>query len=55
MSVKEILKNDGNFRMAVQILLNKTYRSEFKIIDGINQHPSGLNFKDWLIEILEQA
>ena len=24
------------------------YFGEFKKIDGLNQHPSGLNFRDWL-------
>lgn len=24
------------------------YYNEFKIIDGLNQHPSGLNFRNWL-------
>ena len=55
MTVKEILNNENNFKNAVQILLVKMYQSEFKIIDGLNQHPAGLNFVDWLIETLEQA
>lgn len=25
-----------------------TYFSDFRIIDGRNQHPSGLNFREWL-------
>lgn len=24
------------------------YFDEFQIIDGLNQHPSGLNFREWL-------
>lgn len=24
------------------------YFNEFKVIDGRNQHPSGLSFRDWL-------
>jgi hypothetical protein len=28
--------------------LNQEYFSEFKVIDGLNQHPSGLNFEQYL-------
>jgi hypothetical protein len=55
MSVKEILKNENNLRMSVQILLFEKYRNEFKVIDGLNKHPKGLNFEEWLIDILENA
>jgi len=24
------------------------YFNEFQVIDGLNKHPSGLNFKEWL-------
>ena len=55
MSIKEILSNQGNLRTAVQILLFKVYRSEFTIIDGLNQHPSGLRFEYWLEDILSNG
>lgn len=28
-------------------LLESKYFEEFKIIDGLNQHPDGLNFEEW--------
>ena len=34
-------------REIINKLLLKEYESEFKIIDGINQHPEGLNFEQW--------
>jgi hypothetical protein len=27
--------------------VESVYLSEFKVIDGLNQHPDGLNFDDW--------
>lgn len=30
-------------------LLNEKYFNEFQIIDGINQHPLGFNFFQWLV------
>ena len=33
---------------SILFLLQKQYESEFKIIEDMNQHPSGLNFEDWL-------
>jgi len=27
--------------------LTKIYFDEFEVIDGLNQHPTGLNFKEW--------
>lgn len=31
----------------IERLSERIYRSEFKVIDGINQHPEGLNFEEW--------
>ncbi len=33
---------------AVQLILNKMYFSEFEIIEGLSQHPQGMNFYEWL-------
>lgn len=30
--------------------LYETYREEFEIIDGLNQHPSGKTFEEWMEE-----
>lgn len=29
-------------------LYTKDYQNEFVIIDGLNQHPDGLTFKEWM-------
>lgn len=34
---------------AIQYLLGEKYASEFEVIDGLNQHPQGWNFYDWLL------
>ena len=34
-------------------LLMKCYFSEFVVIDGLSQHPAGLNYHQWLNKILE--
>lgn len=41
---------------SIEFLLKKEYVSEFQIIDGLDQHPEGLNFLQWLNEkgFLEQ-
>lgn len=31
-----------------KLMLEQKYFSEFKVIDNLNQHPEGLNFKEWL-------
>lgn len=33
---------------ALEFLLSERYLAEFEVIDGLNQHPEGLNFYDWL-------
>lgn len=33
---------------AIEYLLQQEYFNEFEVIDGINQHPEGMNFYDWL-------
>lgn len=39
-----------DFKKAVYFLLTQKYLSEFKSIDGLSQHPDGLNFEEWLKE-----
>ena len=29
-------------------ILYREYRSEFVVIDRLNQHPDGVNFEEWL-------
>ncbi len=33
---------------AIEMLLTNLYFSEFEVIDGLNQHPKGQNFYEWL-------
>ena len=42
-SVGELIRDDIR-RDAAQRTI---YFEEFEVIDGLNQHPSGLNFEDW--------
>ena len=34
-------------KVCYKLRLFDTYMSEYRIIDGINQHPDGLNFTEW--------
>ena len=45
--------NEKNLKTLVSYLLYKEYLSEFKIIDGLNQHKDGLNFQEWVDKIFE--
>jgi hypothetical protein len=33
---------------AIKFLLREQYYSEWEVIDGLNQHPEGINFYEWL-------
>lgn len=35
-------------------LLYKNYQDEFRVIDGLNQHPDGLTFEQWIDKILDE-
>lgn len=37
-----------NTQKALELLLSERYFSEFEVIDGLNQHPKGHNFYEWL-------
>lgn len=39
----------------LRYLLYKKYLSEFRVIDGLSQHPEGMGFDEWLVKILEMA
>ncbi len=39
-----------NSQRALELLLLDKYRSEFEVIDGLNQHPKGMNFNKWLLD-----
>jgi hypothetical protein len=39
---------DINIREAVDFLLHQEYVREFEIIDGLNKHPKGYTFDEWL-------
>lgn len=34
-------------------LLEEKYTKEFTIIDGLNQHPEGLTFKEWAKKVYD--
>ena len=44
---------EDNNKEVITFILSKIYFSEFKIIDGLNQHPTGLNFEKWLLKNME--
>ena len=37
-----------NVKQILEYLLYKQYHGEFEITDGLNQHPSGYSYDDWL-------
>lgn len=37
-------------KKAIEHLLFLAYQSEFESIDGMNQHPRGINFYQWLFQ-----
>ena len=41
-------KSIYSYKELVTKLYTKEYESEFKVIDGLNQHPEGLTFKEWI-------
>ena len=48
-----MLKNEQiieKIHKSLVFLLTKEYLREFEIIDGLKQHPEGLNFNQWLEE-----
>jgi len=54
-AIKEIFSNSENVKNLLQVLLHEKYMSEFEIIDGLSQHPDGMNFEEWIIDILEKC
>jgi hypothetical protein len=42
------MKNEKKIKAQLQQVLQQMYFGEFEIIDGVNQHPLGLNFWEWL-------
>jgi hypothetical protein len=50
MKLTESQKND-----LLSYLLYEKYTSEFKVIDGLGQHPDGLNFEQWIERLLERS
>ncbi len=34
---------------AIDLLLTDKYLSEFEVIDGLSQHPKGINYYEWLL------
>ena len=39
-----------NNTKAIEFLIREKYMSEWKDIGGLNQHPEGLNFYDWMYQ-----
>lgn len=39
-----------NLEIAVNVILESVYHNEFEVIDGLNQHPRGINYEEWLQE-----
>lgn len=39
-----------NINNALDYLLTDSYFKEFESINGLNQHPDGLRFHDWLLK-----
>lgn len=37
-----------NIEQSVKFLLAMLYHSEFEVIEGVNQHPHGATFDEWL-------
>jgi hypothetical protein len=46
-SLEAALLSARNFAGTVKNILVEKYFSQFEVIDGLNQHPSGLPFDDW--------
>jgi hypothetical protein len=43
-----MLASNLNIAKALEYLLQEKYFAEFETINGLNQHPKGYNFYDWL-------
>lgn len=39
-----------NKQKALELLLSELYFREFEVIDGLNQHPKGINFYEWMYQ-----
>ena len=48
LTLEEFNKKLDQLQYAVRELYFLKYQAEFQIIDGLNQHPDGLNFQEWL-------
>jgi hypothetical protein len=46
--------SDIQKEMLLEILLQEKYESEFKIIDGLNQHPKFNSFEKWIKNIIDE-
>ena len=40
--------SNDRYSNALIYLLFKDYKAEWQVEDGLNQHPEGLNFYEWL-------
>lgn len=45
---KEQNNLDIDVQKAIEFILIQHYFKEFEVIDGLNQHPKGQNFYEWL-------
>ena len=51
----DIKEKRRRLNIMLERVLTKSYFNEFEVIDGLNQHPEGLTFDDWLNKILEDV
>lgn len=48
--LKQLAQEKKQLQEATYWLFFEVYSSEFVIIDGLNQHPDGLTFDQWLVQ-----
>jgi len=46
--IHAVLRRVTRIEKGLLLLLQKAYLEEFEVIDGLNQHPDGLPFDEWL-------
>lgn len=42
------INENKELKKTIDFILSKIYKSEFEVIDNLNQHPGGVNFNEWL-------
>jgi len=53
--LKQLALEKKRLQEAAYWLLFEIYLSEFEMVEGINQHPDGLTFDQWLVRRMRSA